>query len=101
MLRSLFGLGPKVDITRMISDGALILDVRTPDEFRRGHVRGSTNIPLDRLAKDLKKLDKQRAIVACCQSGMRSGSAVAVLERNGYTAHNGGSWMNVQSRSPK
>lgn len=101
MLRSLFGTRPKVDLEKMIEDGALILDVRTPDEYRQGHVKGSLNIPLDRLPQSLMELDKQRPIITCCRSGMRSGSAASLLSENGFTAHNGGPWTNVQDHLPK
>ena len=101
MLRTLLGLSPKVDLTKMITDGALILDVRTPDEFQQGHVKGSMNIPLDRLPQDLKKLDKQRVIITCCRSGMRSGSAASLLAQHGFSVHNGGPWTQVQSQLPK
>ena len=101
MLRTLLGLSPKVDLTKMITDGALILDVRTPDEFRQGHVKGSMNIPLDRLPQDLKRLGKQQPIITCCRSGMRSGIAASLLAQHGFSVHNGGPWMNVQSHLPK
>lgn len=101
MLRSLFGFSNKVDIAQMLTDGALILDVRTPAEFREGHALNAVNIPLDTLAGEMTRLDKRCPIVTCCRSGMRSASAAALLTRNGFMAHNGGSWQRVEKERPR
>lgn len=95
MLRSLFGIGTKTDLAHILASGALVLDVRTPEEFREGHVPHALNIPLDRLENEFGQLDKLRPIVTCCRSGIRSATAVSILNRNGFMAHNGGSWTNV------
>ncbi|MBK8340109.1 MAG: rhodanese-like domain-containing protein [Flavobacteriales bacterium] len=95
MLRSLFGLGPKVDVKQLLAQGAVILDVRTPEEFAQGHVQGSINIPLDALTQHLHQLDKDKPVITCCRSGMRSGQAVHVLQDHGFTVHNGGPWTEV------
>lgn len=101
MLGSLFGFSTKVDIARMIADGALILDVRTPAEYHEGHALTAVNIPLDLLPAELPRLDKHRPIVTCCRSGMRSASAAAMLTRNGFMAHNGGTWQRVEQQRRK
>ena len=95
MLRSLFGLGPKVDVKQLLEQGGTIVDVRTASEYEQGHVNGSINIPLDILTQNLHKLDKTRPIIACCRSGMRSGQAVQILQDHGFMAHNGGPWTKV------
>lgn len=97
MLRSLFGMGPKVDYKEMVSNGATILDVRSKDEYASGHIKGSMNIPLDQLAGQMKKLPKGKPVVACCLSGGRSGRAVDMLKAEGIEAHNGGGWSNLNS----
>lgn len=96
-LKNVLGLGPKADMGELIDNGAIIVDVRTKGEYSGGHVRGSLNIPLDQLGKNLTKLkDKDRPIITCCASGMRSGSAKGMLKNAGYTnVHNGGSWGSV------
>lgn len=96
-IKSLFGLGPKVDYEQLIKDGALIVDVRTKGEYAGGHVMGSVNIPLDLLSYHLKKFkSKEQVIITCCASGMRSGSARRFLQSEGFTnVHNGGSWHNL------
>ncbi len=96
-IKNLLGIGPKVDLGELIDNGAVIVDVRTKGEFSGGHVKGSMNIPLDQLNKNLKKLkNKDQAIITCCASGMRSASAKGMLKRAGYNnVYNGGSWMKV------
>ena len=66
---------------------ALLLDVRTPEEFSKGHVPGAINIPYDEVADRLDELegDKQRAIVVYCESGKRAGRAESTLAAQGYT----------------
>ncbi len=97
MLKSLFGGGPKVDMGQLIADGAVIVDVRTPAEYAGGHIRGSVNIPLQSLQAGMSKLKKEKAVITCCASGMRSASARAMLQSNGFKeVHNGGSWVNLK-----
>ena len=92
--RKLFGLGPKVDYKELIANGAVLIDVRTKQEFGNDKAAGSQNIPLDIImgkASKLKKLNKP--IVLCCASGMRSGSAAMQLKNKGITdVYNGGSY---------
>lgn len=67
-------------------DGAVLLDVRTADEYRDGHIDGSVNIPLDRIfsiAKTIK--DKNTPLFVHCLSGGRSRQAVSYLKQMGYT----------------
>jgi phage shock protein E len=97
MFKTLFGTGPKVDLGQKIKEGAIIVDVRTPDEFRSGHVAGSINIPLDRIESQLAKLDKNKSIITCCRSGARSGMAADMLKRHGYDVYNGGPWTAVNN----
>ena len=97
-LKKLFGFGPKVDLGELIRNGAVIVDVRSKGEYSSGHVKGSINIPLDQLGSNLAKLKKDKKIITCCASGMRSGVAKSQLKGKGYeNVHNGGSWMNVNS----
>ena len=68
------------------TEGAVLLDVRTPDEYRGGHIEGSVNLPLDRIGtiENVVK-DKETALFVHCLSGARSGQAVSQLKRMGYT----------------
>jgi rhodanese-related sulfurtransferase len=97
MFGNLFGLGTKVDLGQKIKEGAQIIDVRTPDEFRAGHPKGAVNIPLDRLQSQLGKISKDKPVITCCRSGARSGMAADALKSAGYEAYNGGPWQNVQA----
>lgn len=94
ILSSLFG--KKVDLAAIIAGGAKIVDVRSPQEFKSGHVKGSVNIPLDRIRAEVATLKKAgKPIILCCASGMRSGSATSILESEGLEAYNGGPWTAV------
>jgi rhodanese-related sulfurtransferase len=62
----------------------LVLDVREPDEYRQGHVAGSTLIPLNQLSLRIDELPRERPIVAICRSGNRSGVAAGLLMRAGF-----------------
>lgn len=98
-LKSLFGLGPKVDYAQLVNGGAIILDVRTKGEYAGGNIKGSINIPLQVLQSNLHKLNKNKTIITCCASGMRSASAKGILKSNGFNeVHNGGGWMSLQNK---
>lgn len=99
-LKKLFGLGAKVDYAALVKQGAIILDVRSKAEYLGGHIKGSTNIPVDTLRNNLFKLkDKNQPIITCCASGMRSASAKSILKSNGYSqVYNGGGWSSLQNK---
>jgi len=85
------------DLQALRAQGAVVLDVRTPGEYGQGHADGSRNIPLNELPGRLGELKQDTPILACCASGMRSGQAVAILRRAGFTqVHNAGSWSNLK-----
>jgi phage shock protein E len=99
-LKKIFGLGPSADYKELVKEGAIILDVRTKGEYAGGHIQGSINISVDQLMANLNRLaDKQKPIITCCASGMRSGTAKGILESNGYAhVYNGGSWIGLQQK---
>lgn len=98
LLKKLFGGGPKVDYAQLLKEGAVVVDVRSPGEFASGHVKGAINIPLDRLAKDAKKIKAKGAILTCCASGMRSASAASQLRSMGYQqVYNAGPWTRLRN----
>ena len=98
LLSALFGTSKKQDqIIDMLTNGGIIIDVRTPQEFKGGHVKGSKNIPLNTISgkvNDIKKLNKP--VVLCCASGMRSAQATTILKNAGIEAINGGGWHSLQ-----
>lgn len=68
------------------TDGAVLLDVRTPDEYRQGHIPGSKNVPLQSISKVAGVIDnKSTPIFVNCLSGARSRQAAAILKQMGYT----------------
>jgi rhodanese-related sulfurtransferase len=74
--------------TQMINkEDALVLDVREPVEYDKGHILNARNIPLgelDKRADELSRWKAKRVIVACA-TGARSGAALAVLKKHGFT----------------
>lgn len=89
--------GKSADFAQLVKDGAIILDVRTPGEYAGGHIKGSKNIPLQSIQQNLSNIPKDKVIITCCASGMRSGSAKSILLSNGFKeVHNGGGWMSLK-----
>ncbi len=62
----------------------ILVDVRTPEEFRGGHIPGAVNIPLQSLQSRLSELPQDETVVLYCRSGNRSADAARILERAGY-----------------
>jgi rhodanese-related sulfurtransferase len=101
-IKYLFGFGPKVDYAELVKQGAVILDVRSKVEFQGGHIKGSINISVDSLNSNINKLKKDKPIITCCASGMRSANAKNILKSNGFTeVHNGGGWSSLQNKLNK
>ncbi len=98
LLKRLLGIEPKVDFKQLLSSNAVVVDVRTPEEFRAGHLPGAVNIPLDRLPNHVSDLKKRNApVIAVCRSGARSQAATEILQKNGIEAYNGGSWTSLRA----
>lgn len=94
----LFGFGNnKEKIVEKLNSGATIVDVRTVEEYRDGHINGSINIPLHTLDKKLEQLKKKGSIITCCLSGGRSGQAADYLKANGIDTINGGGWRSLKT----
>lgn len=99
MLKNIFGFAPSADFALLVKEGAQIIDVRSIAEYKSGHIKGSINIPLDRLQQQLNIISKEKTIITCCASGMRSASAKNILLNNGFTSvHNGGGWMGLKEK---
>lgn len=98
-LKTILGLGPKIDYKALVQNGAQIIDVRTKTEFDGGHLKGSVNIPLHTLTNSLSKIKKDKAVITCCASGIRSASAKSLLKSNGFAeVYNGGSWISLRDK---
>ena len=66
----------------------IVLDVRTPQEYKEYHISGAQLIPLNELEDKLKRIPRDRDVVCVCASGSRSGSAARKLEKEGYKVSN-------------
>lgn len=81
----------QADINQGVKDykntpGGVLLDVRTPQEYRGGRIPGSRNLPLQGLDRvQMVVRDKTAPLFVYCHSGARSGQAVRLLQRMGYT----------------
>ena len=87
-------LGTTVDFRALINEGAVVVDVRTKDEFRMGHAKKSINIPLHNLSNKLDQL-RGKTVILVCRSGARSGRATSFLKNNGIDSYNARAWQNV------
>jgi phage shock protein E len=86
----------KAVITKLISEGGTIIDVRSPEEFTEGANRASVNIPLDVFAQKLSGLNPDKPYILCCASGGRSGMAASIMKSSGFkTVVNAGPWQNT------
>ena len=79
-------VGP-LDAVRLLNQGALVIDVRTKAEFDGGHIIDAKHVPQDEIAQSAEMLKRfrEKVVIACCESGMRSGAAARVLRAQGFT----------------
>jgi phage shock protein E len=72
---------------RLLEEGAVLLDVRTPAEFASGHIEGAINIPVQELEARLGVVgEKNKTVIVYCRSGARSAQAAKTLAGAGYVA---------------
>ena len=77
------------DLDGLPRDGsATLLDVRTVEEYGRGHIDGFQNIPVDELRERLGEVERNKPVYVICQSGLRSYIACRILAGYGYEAYN-------------
>ena len=83
---TLAGLDPVGAVQLINREKAVVVDVCEPAEFAAGHVGGAKNIPLADLEKKLAAAVKNKSLplILVCQSGARSGRAVAIAKKLGY-----------------
>lgn len=74
-----------VEANQYRNAGAFMLDVRTPAEWLEAHIPGATLIPLDELGVRMNELPADEIIVIYCRSGNRSGQALDLLLKAGYS----------------
>ena len=86
-----FGSGK---IKEALKKGAVVIDVRTPQEYDMGHIPEAIHIPVDRIRIQAPRIKAMnRPVVLCCNSGTRSGKALSFLKSEGVKeVYNGGNW---------
>lgn len=93
------GLTPKVNFKELHNNGAIIIDVRTPTEYKQGNYKGSKNIPLDQISLKINNLKEQnKTVILACRSGARSARATSILKQHKIEAYNAGSWTSLHSK---
>jgi len=92
---SILGIGSGVKDA--LRKGAAIIDVRTAHEFDQGKIKGSINIPVDRMSINLERIRNMRKpIIICGYSYSDNEKAITILKANGIKdVYNGGSWTRV------
>ena len=73
------------DAVRLINRGALVIDVRKPEEYQTGHIVNARNVPVERVqqGEEINK-KKDKILLAVCADGMSSGRAAGHLRKAGY-----------------
>ncbi|MBV7315620.1 rhodanese-like domain-containing protein [Shewanella sp. NIFS-20-20] len=83
---------------QLIDDGALLIDVRNPQEFTSGHLENALNIPLDQLPQWLTEQPTSQAMVLYCGIGKRAQMGCNLLAQAGFTAvYNGGAAQDLSA----
>ncbi|TYQ00140.1 rhodanese-like domain-containing protein [Tenacibaculum adriaticum] len=84
------------EIKEYLEKGAVVLDVRTVEEYNEGHCKGSTLITLGTVPVRVDEIKAwNKPVIAVCRSGARSGQATQFLKNHGLDVVNGGPWQNV------
>jgi len=83
-------------IQEYLTRDAVIIDVRTQEEWNEGHIKNSKHIVLQTIPAHLEEIKNiKKPIIAVCKSGGRSEQATQFLSQNGLDVINGGPWQNV------
>jgi len=91
---------PVAQARALLESGALVLDVRSPEEFAARHVEGAINLPLEQIRRRIANIepDRSRHLLIYCHTGSRSSIARRILRGLGYTeVHNLGSFGRARS----
>lgn len=71
-----------------VSEDAVLLDVREPDEWAAGHVAGALHVPIGEVIARLPEIPTEQRVVCVCRVGARSAQVTAYLVQLGYDAVN-------------
>ncbi|WP_439131407.1 rhodanese-like domain-containing protein [Polaribacter sp.] len=84
------------EIKEYLEKGAVVLDVRTQQEWNEGHIDGAKHVVLQTIPDNIEAIKAwEKPVIAVCRSGARSGQATQFLKQNGVDIINGGPWQNV------
>jgi len=74
------------DAVRLMNGGAVLVDVRSTNQFKDGHINGARNVPGDQIAAGATALDKfkDKTVIVCCESGVTAGAAARKLAALGF-----------------
>ena len=87
------------NIEDQVSNGAIILDVRTSMEYESGHIKGSINIPLGQIRERYKELNPSKTYITTCSHGLRSIKVEQLLKERGFHhVSNGGAWVDLEKK---
>jgi len=82
------GEHPQLDVEDLNPESGCLIDVRTPEEFAKGHIPGAVNLPVDELRSRLNELPDGKKITTYCQVGQRGYLATRILRQSGFEASN-------------
>lgn len=71
-------------VRELVENGDVIIDVREPHEYEKGHIKGAKNVPLSELRERMNEIPKDKPVYLHCRSGQRSYNAVLALQNAGY-----------------
>jgi rhodanese-related sulfurtransferase len=98
-LKNIFRSKPPVNYKELLKNGAQLIDVRTPGEYKIGHLKGAVNLPLQQLQSNVSKIRKDKPVITYCASGMRSSSAKNLLVSIGFReVYNGGGFHSLENK---
>ena len=84
------------ELTKILEEGNyVIVDVRSPEEYKEGHIKSAINIPVDTINENVK-LDKSKKILVYCRSGVRSNKAYETLTALGFDVYDMGAMDSIK-----
>tara|TARA_B100000575_G_C23143456_1_gene666417 strand:+ start:12060 stop:12413 length:354 start_codon:yes stop_codon:yes gene_type:complete len=86
----------KLNLSEFLKDKAIIVDVRSEEEYALGHVKNSKNIPLKDLMYRVNEFDKKKKIITVCALGIKAESAKKFFKSRGFEVINAGKWTNLK-----
>lgn len=73
------------EASRLINEQATLIDLRSFDEYKKGHIAGAKNYPLSDFRNQFSRIKKDKPVILYCKNGLSSKNAAQILHENGYT----------------